>query len=385
MNLSKEMATDVARILRALINTNEVGKLQSTFISAFRDKTILKTDGRYYLHGNFNLGGTVSGRMSSSSPNLQNQPSTGSQYAKKFKACFVPPKGWLLVGADFAGLEDRISALTTKDPNKLKVFIEGFDGHCLRAHAYFGDVMPDITPNDVISINSIAEKYPDLRQDSKPITFALTYQGTEFTLMNNLGLPPDTANQVTKNYHVLYKVSDDWVQEKLAEASVKGYIEVAFGLRVRTPILAQTLLNKRTTPKEAQAEGRTAGNALGQSYGLLNNRSAVEFMDKVYASEYTYDIMPIAQVHDSQYYLIRAKPEILQWVNTELIKSMNWQGLDEIKHDTVTLDANLELLYPTMADSIKLPNNLNTQDLLTFLATKCDTSALFCPEYFAMP
>jgi DNAP len=41
-------------------------------------------------------------------------------------------------------VEDRISALTTKDPNKLDVYIKGFDGHCLRAYAYFKDQMPDI-------------------------------------------------------------------------------------------------------------------------------------------------------------------------------------------------------------------------------------------------
>jgi hypothetical protein len=45
---------------------------------------------------------------------------------------------------DFASLEDRISALTTKDPNKLKVYTDGYDGHCLRATAYFGESMPDI-------------------------------------------------------------------------------------------------------------------------------------------------------------------------------------------------------------------------------------------------
>lgn len=50
--------------------------------------------------------------------------------------------GWLFVGADFASLEDRISALTTKDVNKLKVYTDGYDGHCLRAYAYFKNQMP---------------------------------------------------------------------------------------------------------------------------------------------------------------------------------------------------------------------------------------------------
>lgn len=76
--------------------------------------------------------------------NLQNIPSTGSIYAKLIKSCFKAPKGWIFSGADFASLEDRISALTTKDPNKLKVYTDGYCGHCLRAYAYFSEQMPDI-------------------------------------------------------------------------------------------------------------------------------------------------------------------------------------------------------------------------------------------------
>ena len=45
-----------------------------------------------------------------------------SLYAKLIKMCFVAPPGWLFGGADFNSLEDYISALTTKDPNKLKVY-----------------------------------------------------------------------------------------------------------------------------------------------------------------------------------------------------------------------------------------------------------------------
>jgi hypothetical protein len=97
----------------------------------------------HYLYGNFNLGGTVSGRLSSNNPNLQQIPS-GSTYAKLIKQCFVAPKGMLFVGADYASLEDRIDALLTKDTNKIKVYTDNFDGHSLRAHAYFGESMPDI-------------------------------------------------------------------------------------------------------------------------------------------------------------------------------------------------------------------------------------------------
>src|SRR5690606_19651736 len=83
------------------------------------------------------------GRLSSSNPNLQTIPAN-SKYGKLIKSCFRAPEGWLFVGLDFASLEDRISALTTKDTNKLKVYTDGFDGHSLRAQSYFSEQMPDI-------------------------------------------------------------------------------------------------------------------------------------------------------------------------------------------------------------------------------------------------
>ena len=107
-------------LLQALINYGKVTKILSTFIPAF-ERGIMKADGMRYLHGNFNLGGTVSGRLSSSEPNLQNIPAN-SHYAKLIKSAFMAAYGWLFCGADFNSLEDYVSALTTKDPNKLKVY-----------------------------------------------------------------------------------------------------------------------------------------------------------------------------------------------------------------------------------------------------------------------
>lgn len=133
---------EVKNLLNAIIDFKLATKILSSFIPAL-ENNYPDDLGNHYIFGNFNLGGTVSGRLSSSNPNLQNIPS-GSTYAKIIKNCFVAPKGKLMVGLDFNSLEDYISALTTKDPNKLKVYEQSFDGHCLRAASYFADRMPDI-------------------------------------------------------------------------------------------------------------------------------------------------------------------------------------------------------------------------------------------------
>lgn len=157
-------------VLKALADYSKVIKILTGFIPTFEDAW-LKADGMAYLHGSFNIGGTVSGRLSSSSPNLQNLPA-GGKLGKLVKSCFSGPYGKLFTGADYMSLEDRINALLTKDTNKLRVYLDGFDGHSLRAYYYFRDAMPDIDPNSVESINSIADVYPDFRQQSKAPTFA---------------------------------------------------------------------------------------------------------------------------------------------------------------------------------------------------------------------
>jgi DNA polymerase-1 len=347
-------------LMQALINHAHADKILTTFIPAF-EKAIDKGETIVYLHGSFNLGGTKSGRLSSSDPNLQNIPS-GSVYGKLIKSCFEAPVGWLFAGADFRSLEDYVSALTTKDPNKLKVYTDGYDGHCLRAFSYFPERLPGIV-NTVESINSIEHKFKDIRQLSKTPTFALTYQGTFITLMKNLGFDEATAKQIERNYHELYQVSDAWVQAKLDEASRTGYVTLAFGLRLRTPLLGQTLRGKRSTPYEAQAEGRTAGNALGQSYGLLTNRSMNAFMDRVWNSRYRYDIKPVAMIHDANYILIKDNIEVVEWVNNELIKAMEWHNLPELYHPTVKIGAALDVFYPNWASPCTLTNYADKKEI----------------------
>lgn len=358
----------VLDLLDQLLKFKAVDKIISTFIPPM-ESALQGPDGGYYLFGNFNLGGTVSGRLSSSNPNLQNLPATSSKYAEAIKNCFRAPPGYLMIGLDFSSLEDRISALTTKDENKLKVYTDGYDGHSLRAYAYFKEHMPDIDPTSVESINSIAQKYKQFRQDSKMPTFALTYQGTAHTLMVKGGFSEKDAKNIEKSYHDLYKQSDDWIADKLNTASQTGYITAAFGLRVRTPLLHQVIRGNKATPHEAAAEGRTAGNALGQSWCLLNSRASAEFMQKVRNSKYATKIRPIAHIHDAQYYIIPNDLNILAYVNKHLVKAVEWQDHPDIKHDTVKLRGNLSIFYPSWAEEIKLPNNAGPKTIQQTIAT----------------
>lgn len=383
---------DVQDMFAALIDHAAVDKILTSFIPALKNAQ-QGPDGWWYLFGNYNLGGTVSGRLSSNDPNMQNLPANVAmaisaallaaypvlaKFVKKgklslgklIKYCFQAPAGWIFAGLDFSSLEDRISGLTTKDPQKLKVYTDGYDGHCLRSYAYFGDKMPDIDPNSVASINSIETKYKDYRQDSKAPTFALTYQGTYSTLMKNCGFSLTLARSIEAAYKSLYTVSIKWVQDRLDQAAKDGYVTVAFGLRVRTPRLAQVIRGTSKTPREAEAEGRTAGNAMGQSYCLLNTRACSEFMDKVRESEYRQDIRPVSHIHDAQYYLVREDLAALAFMNEHLVKAVQWQDDPEIWHDEVKLGGELSVFFPSWAEEIGIPNGAGEQEIADILTAE---------------
>lgn len=352
--------TDDTQLLGLIREYADIQKILSTFIPAFLNAK--PRDNHHWLHGNFNLGGTVSGRLSSSNPNLQNLPS-GSTFGKPVKKCFTAPKGWIFCGADYNALEDKVNTLLTKDPNKEKIWIDGYDGHCYRAFYYWRDQFPDIEET-VESINSIKDKYPKLRQRSKAPSFALQYSGTKFTLMNNCGFSEQEAQQVEKGYHEMYKVSDEWVANKIKQAEQQGYLDSAFGLRIRTPVLAKSILGNSKTPYLATAEARSVGNAVsGQSFGMLTNRALNEFMERVWKSEYSLDIFPVATIHDAIYLVIKDNINVVKWVNDNLIDCMSWQELPELQHDKIKLTAELGLFYPNWANEITLPNKASRKQI----------------------
>jgi DNA polymerase I len=127
---------DTLELLVQIQELADVLKIKNTFIKPF----LREPD---WVHGNLKLGGTQSGRLSSNDPNLTNLPAHGKM-GKIVKSCVKAPKGYLLAGADFSALEERIGAILSQDPQRIKVYTDGYDGHSMRAQKYFGDQMPDI-------------------------------------------------------------------------------------------------------------------------------------------------------------------------------------------------------------------------------------------------
>jgi len=217
--------------------------------------------------------------------------------------------------------------------------------------------------HNVIRINQIKIDYESYRYESKAPTFAMTYQGTYITLMNNCGFAKDLAQLLETRYHEMYAVSDKWVQDRLEAACKDGYVTLAFGLRLRTPLLKQVVLNTSKTPYEATAEGRTAGNALGQSWCMLNSRAWSAFMKTVRAGKHRLDIKPCAQIHDAGYALIRDDMEVLTYTNHYLPIEVSWQDDPLIANEHVKMSGKLSIFYPNWSESFDIPNDAGEETI----------------------
>ena len=90
---------------------------------------------------------------------------------------------------------------------------------------------------------------------------------------------------------------------------------------------------------------------------MLNNRAAIEFRQRVLTSPYRLDILPVAHIHDAQYFLIRDDIAVVEWVNDNLVACMQWQDDPAIYHPEVKLGGELAIYHPDWATEYKLPNN----------------------------
>lgn len=176
------------------------------------------------------------------------------------------------------------------------------------------------------------------------------------TMVSNLGWSPEKSKGVEANYHSMYVESDQWKENRLEEAQNLGYATVAFGLRVRCPLLAKSLGLKNNPPNEVLAEARTLGNAMGQSYGMLNNRTLFKVIEHSEKDGLSESILPSCLIHDASYWMVKRDISVVKKLNDYLSEEMNWAGLPEIQHPQVGLGGNLGIFYPSWAYEIELPN-----------------------------
>jgi len=200
---------------KALLQYRGLAKLKSTYTDKLPRMVNART-GRVHTH--YAQAAVITGRLSSSEPNLQNIP-IRTEEGRRVRRAFVPrtPEG-KLVSADYSQIELRVMAHVSGDSGLQQAFERGEDIHKATAAEVFGV--------------SIAEVNADQRRTAKTINFGLIYGMGAHGLATNLGISRDAAQTYIDRYFARYPGVAQYMAETKAKAHEHGYVETVFGRRL---------------------------------------------------------------------------------------------------------------------------------------------------------
>jgi DNA polymerase I len=237
---AEDVLTELARdfdLPAIILKHRELGKLKSTYVDSLPTR-INPVTGR--VHTNYHQAGTVTGRLSSSNPNLQNIP-IRSDYGSSIREAFIAPEGSVLIAADYSQIELRIMAHLSGDDSLITAFAEGQDIHRNTAAEVFG-----VTPTDVTAT---------MRSHAKAVNFGLIYGMSAFGLAKQLQVDRSTAQQYIDLYFARYPKVRAYMDDTREFARQQGFVETVMGRRLHLPEI-----RSRNHQRRSYAE-RTAINA----------------------------------------------------------------------------------------------------------------------------
>ncbi len=219
-------AADVLESLRGahpviplILEHRELAKLKGTYVDAL-PALVLPRTGR--VHTDYNQTGTVTGRVSSSNPNLQNIP-IRTELGRQVRRAFIAPRGSQLISADYSQVELRILAHITRDPGLLDAFARGEDIHAATAARLFNVPLDQVTP--------------EMRRHGKTMNFGIAYGITDYGIAARTELSQAEARQLIDNYFTQFAGVKKYIEETKREAHARGYVQTLLGRRRSFPEL----------------------------------------------------------------------------------------------------------------------------------------------------
>jgi DNA polymerase-1 len=198
---------------KKVLEHRQIAKLKGTYVDALPALVNPQT-GR--LHTTFHQTGTVTGRLSSSDPNLQNIPARTEQ-GRQIRQAFIPPSGWLLLTADYSQVELRLLAHFCKDEALRKAFEDDRDVHAMVAAQIFQVPESDVTDAQ--------------RRIAKTVNFGVIYGMSGIGLALRLGIDKKDANRFIDEYYQRYPKVLEYQQNLLAKCRDTGRVETILGRR----------------------------------------------------------------------------------------------------------------------------------------------------------
>ncbi|MBQ2566679.1 MAG: DNA polymerase I, partial [Bacteroidales bacterium] len=205
-------------VIGEILEFRAVKKLLSTYIEPF-PAFVSPADGR--IHTTFNQALTATGRLSSSSPNLQNIP-IRTDRGREIRKAFVPGNPYtLLISADYSQIELRIMAHLSCDRHLIGAFRDGIDVHAATAAKIFKIPHEEVTP--------------DQRRIAKTANFGIMYGISSFGLAQRLGISRQEAKKIIDDYFASFPAISSYIRDTVDHAKENGYVETLFGRRRYLP------------------------------------------------------------------------------------------------------------------------------------------------------
>lgn len=206
-------------IVELILNYRELTKLQSTYVDAL-PLQVNPTTGR--VHTTFNQTGSVTGRIASQNPNLQNIP-TRTDLGRRVRQGFIAAPGKKLLAADYSQIELRVVAHIAHDDAMLKAFHDGQDIHTVTAAVIENIPIDQVTKTQ--------------RRHAKAINFGLIYGMSPFGLTRTTDLTLAEAENFVKEYFRKFPGVAAWLDKTRAQAAQTGSVETLLGRKRYFPHL----------------------------------------------------------------------------------------------------------------------------------------------------
>lgn len=286
------------QIARDILEYRELQKLKSTYTDAL-PLLICERDGR--VHTSYNQAVAATGRLSSTSPNLQNIP-VRTERGREIRKAFVPKnEEYVILSADYSQIELRIMASFSKDENMIEAFRKNIDIHAVTASKVFKVSLEQVTP--------------EMRRKAKMVNFGIIYGISAFGLAQRLDIPRKEAAEIIDAYFKEFPAVKRYIDESVSKARELEYTQTVLG---RRRYLRD--INSRNMTVRGYAE-RNAVNAPLQGTAADMIKLAMIGIHERIKTERFYSKM-ILQVHDELVFdAHREEVEKLKQMVEEVMKS----------------------------------------------------------------
>lgn len=272
-------------IIEDILRYRELQKLVSTYIDTL--PTMVGEDGK--LHTTFLQTGTVTGRIGSKDPNVQNIPTRTSE-GRAIRKAFVASPGYTLVAIDYSQIELRIAAIMSRDQSLIDIFKRDEDVHRGVASRVFGVKEDEVTDN--------------MRRQAKVINFGILYGMGVNALRQNLGgdTKREDAQAFLNAYFNTFTRLAEYLEDTKTEARRTGYTETMFGRRRHFPGIASSVPFIR-----AQAERMAINAPIQGTEGDIVRIAMLRIAEYVKEHHLEDEVHMLMQIHDELVFEIKTE------------------------------------------------------------------------------